>query len=425
MLFKLFLSSLLVYAQEIPCDKTALCEKTVETERLELTAPAKPFLKISRGTFCLTPFIISKYNLVTACNNGTIYFLSPSGSILQKPAPIKFSYNKEIYSGDISFVEVPNSKPKKFIAAVESTGEIAVISESGSKQIIAKVDELILNPKMLTEDKVIFNLGLSNESAILDLKTKQIIKTTHPLNGEGEIPTIITSNDSSLAAYTSSTGSISLISSDGKTKSIKLGESALNNPCIAPDGTLWTTDATGKLYFFDPKTNTYKYVQLDLGELNKIPTLDKRTSKIAFLNDGKYALEYSGNIYFYNSNHTLSSVFDLKKTKEQYSNTDYEQDKLLNFTRPFADIQSIKLPDGTMGIWIPTYGGQFVLNSKGEAVATFKQPKIDDWSAEMMSAPYQLPDGSYYIGMYYGVEKFKLSKGQRKLKSTTLVPCGK
>ncbi len=416
----------LLQAQEIPCDKTKLCLKQVTAPRVEMTAPSVPFFKVARGTFCTTPQKTSKGSLITACSNGTIYFLnSTTGKPLAQPKPIRFNYDKEIYTGDISLIEVPNSNSKKFVAVMQSTGEVAIVSDLGTKQTIANFDDGASYPALLNDQNIVMNVGLQNTAAILNINTKSIKNIQYPKSSYGGTATTIQTNSGGKVLFTGDNGNLEIFSEDGTKKSVTVSNSPLSTASISPDNKVWITDSKGKLYIYDPNTDTKKYLELDLGEFNAIPTMDKRCSTIVFFKNGNTALNFGENVYIYSKEHKLLNVFDRKKTFESVTDAEYQKDPTLTTGAPMGDPKLITLPTADEGIWIPSHGSHYILNSNGEVIASYAQPKQDDLSAEMLSTPSKIENGTFTLGMFYGVEKFKLSNGTRTMKSSVWGTCGK
>lgn len=81
------------------------------------------------------------------------------------------------------------------------------------------------------------------------------------------------------------------------------------------------------------------------------------------------------------------------------------------------------LPNGEQGVWVPMSGGHYIVNSKGAFVASFKEPNRDNWDGPIDCAPTDVVNGTFYLGMFYGAAKYKLSGGTRTLKSTVWLPC--
>ncbi len=89
-----------------------------------------------------------------------------------------------------------------------------------------------------------------------------------------------------------------------------------------------------------------------------------------------------------------------------------------------ADLAVMELEDKKEYIWVPTYGGYHIIDDQAAVVGVFEYTK-GNGDAETYFSPLKLNDGSFTLGMYYGIDRVTIKKSATPIASGAWIACEK
>ena len=375
---------------------SGFCEKKFTVPKIDIKQKKAPaFFKIKTGTFCTTPVTSSNGNLITGCDDSLIRIISNTGVLLKS---LKIEHNPDAgIASNPEIVAIPNTIPEQYVAT--SMVDRILIRFDSTGKVLAKIKyEADLGKPIIVNDSSYFvadgdgvgHLFVNNQEAVL-YETKSnylndpVVRTT--LQGETQI------------VISDTMGSLFVLNPNGEVKTIKLTKEMLLNATVSPDGKIWVSDYNGIMYVVDLDTKEVKTIKTvaQVGFANPV-----------FLKNGKVAFGSGDYVYIFNQDRLdqPAAIFDTT-----FNNKDFLNDKvnfMLGSLIKNSDFTTVTV-DGSEYIWIPTYGGYHLINDSGVLVGYFSYG-AGNGDAETYSAPVQLKDGSFAIGMYYGIDRVSIRK---------------
>jgi len=380
------------FAQPIP----GYSLKKITQTRLDVKQKKAPALfKIKTGVFCTTPIESNNGTLISGCDDATIRFVSNAGTLLKT---VKLDHDANSGMSANPELIALNTKTEQFI--VTSSGDHLIMKFDLNGKIISKTTLEVSVSKpygfdngdyfFLDSDGVGHFILDSKEPVLVPISSSDLNTPSTRINRNGEEEVVVSDDQ----------GHLFVVTAAGEKKVIQLGSQSLSDVRIAPDGKIWLSDKTGKMFIVDTETSEVKSFTAPVAKMFNRPV---------FLKNGKIAFGTGSLIFIYDLSNLEkpSAIYDSAIHQQEFE--DKEIATYLGSPMENVDLSVVTLADGSEYIWVPTHGGYHFIDDRG-AVAGFLSFGTGLGDAESFSPPRRLKDGSFALGLYCGIDRISINK---------------
>jgi len=291
-----------------------------------------------------------------------------------------------------------NTKTEQFI--VTSSGDHLIMKFDLNGKIISKTTLEVSVSKpygfdngdyfFLDSDGVGHFILDSKEPVLVPISSSDLNTPSTRINRNGEEEVVVSDDQ----------GHLFVVTAAGEKKVIQLGSQSLSDVRIAPDGKIWLSDKTGKMFIVDTETSEVKSFTAPVAKMFNRPV---------FLKNGKIAFGTGSLIFIYDLSNLEkpSAIYDSAIHQQEFE--DKEIATYLGSPMENVDLSVVTLADGSEYIWVPTHGGYHFIDDRG-AVAGFLSFGTGLGDAESFSPPRRLKDGSFALGLYCGIDRISINK---------------
>jgi len=384
-------------------------QKITQTQ-LDIKQKKAPGLfRIKTGVFCTSPIESANGTLVTGCDDASIRFISSAGNLLKT---VKVDHDANSGMSANPELIVLHTKTEQFIVTSYGDQLIMKIDSSGKVMTKTKLDVTVSKPYGFNNGDYFFlgadgvgHFVLENNSPVnIDISSADLNTPSSHVNAKGEDEVVVSDNH----------GSLYVVQASGTKKEIKISNQQLSDVRFAPDGKVWVSDATGIMYIVNLETNDVKSFQVPLA---------KNFNRPVFLKNGKVVFGAGDSIFIYGAqNYEKPEAIYNSSIRQQ----EFESGATSNYIgspMPGVDFSVVEIADGSEYIWVPTHGGYHFIDDRG-AVAGYFSYGANLGDAETFSAPVRLKDGSFALGMFYGIDRVSINKNAsgKQITSGTWLP---